>query len=172
MELCVCFFMIWDCACDLYKIVIIYRQWVLLWHNCPYNFVPIVLKLCFGKGELILVLFVHLFDLYLFGFVGFLLLLGLGRAAVCDCGTPWTFILSLFVYVSSQSETMHVFYITLALITITFYFVHIVFSDLRCIDSGYLVIASPHTILYQSFWNFAYFIFHYLQKCMLLSYNF
>ena len=28
------------------------------------------------------------------------------------------------------------------------------FSDLRCIDSGYLVIATSHTILYRSFWNF------------------
>ena len=26
----------------------------------------------------------------------------------------------------------------------------------QCIDSGYLVSATPHTILYQSFWNFAY----------------
>ena len=27
----------------------------------------------------------------------------------------------------------------------------------KCIDSGYLVSPSPHTILYQSFWNFAHF---------------
>ena len=26
----------------------------------------------------------------------------------------------------------------------------------QCIDSGYLVSATPHTILYQSFWNFAH----------------
>ena len=38
-------------------------------------------------------LFVRLFGLCLFRFVGFLFLLGLGRAAVCDCGTPWTFLL-------------------------------------------------------------------------------
>ena len=38
-------------------------------------------------------LFVRLFGLCLFKFVGFLFLLGLGRAAVCDCGTPWTFLL-------------------------------------------------------------------------------
>ena len=43
------------------------------------------------KRELILVLFVRLFDLRLFGFVCFLFLLVLGRAAVCVCGTPWTF---------------------------------------------------------------------------------
>ena len=39
---------------------------------------------------------VRLFDLCLFGFVGFLFLLG--RAAVCDCGTPWTFLLPLFFF--------------------------------------------------------------------------
>ena len=48
-----------------------------------------------GKRELI-VLFVRLFDLCLFGIVGFLFLLVLGRAAVCDCGTPWTFLLPFF----------------------------------------------------------------------------
>ena len=30
------------------------------------------------------------------------------------------------------------------------------FSDLRCIDSGYLVIATSHTILNWSLWNFAH----------------
>ena len=44
-----------------------------------------------GKRELILVLFVRLCGLCLFGFVGFLFSWGLGRAAVCECGTPWTF---------------------------------------------------------------------------------
>ena len=49
-----------------------------------------------GEERAILVLFVRLFDLCLFGFVGFLFLWGLGRAAVCDCGTPWTFLLPFF----------------------------------------------------------------------------
>ena len=40
----------------------------------------------------ILVIFVHLFDLRLFSFVCFLSSC-LGWAAVCDCGTPWTFLL-------------------------------------------------------------------------------
>ena len=52
-----------------------------------------------GKSELILMLFVCLFDLCLFGFVGFLILLVLGKAAVCDYGTPWTFFLSNFYIV-------------------------------------------------------------------------
>ena len=49
-----------------------------------------------GKRELILVLFVCLFDFRMFGFVCFLFLLVSGRAAVCDCGTPWTFLLPFF----------------------------------------------------------------------------
>ena len=51
----------------------------------------------FGKRELILVLFVRLFDLCLFGFVGFLFLLVSGKAAVYDCSTPWTFIVFFIV---------------------------------------------------------------------------
>ena len=46
-----------------------------------------------GKRELILVLFVRFFGLCLFGFVGSSSSWCLGRAAVCDCGTPWTFFL-------------------------------------------------------------------------------
>ena len=55
-----------------------------------------------GKRELTLVLFVRLFDLCLFGFVGSCSAWCLGRAAVCDCGTPWTFLLPFFliIYVS------------------------------------------------------------------------
>ena len=34
------------------------------------------------------------------------------------------------------------------------------FSDLRCIDSGYLVIATFHTVLNRSFWNFAHVFSH------------
>ena len=51
-----------------------------------------------GKRELILMLFVRLFDLCLFGFVCFLLLLVLGGAAVCDYGTPWTCLLPFFFF--------------------------------------------------------------------------
>ena len=46
-----------------------------------------------GKRKLILVLFVRLFDLHLFGFVCFFFLLGLGSTAACNCGTPGTFFL-------------------------------------------------------------------------------
>ena len=62
-------------------------------------FSPLALRLPrLGKKELILMLFVRLFDLCLFGFVGFLFLLLSGKAAVCECGTPWTFSLT-FVFI-------------------------------------------------------------------------
>ena len=37
-----------------------------------------------------------------------------------------------------------------------FHFVNLVIFRCKCIDSGYLVSATPHTILYQSFLNFAH----------------
>ena len=81
--------------------------WFILRGDMFYVLPCVILFLCFsvllalrlprlGKRELVLVLFVRLFDLCLFGFVGFFFLLFLGRAAVCDCGTPWTFLLSFF----------------------------------------------------------------------------
>ena len=82
--------------------------WFILRGDLLYAFPCVILFLCFSvllvlrlprlrKRELILVLFVRLFGLCLFRFVGFLFLLGLGRAAVCDCGTPWTFLLPFFL---------------------------------------------------------------------------
>ena len=67
--------------------------------------VLLVLRLpCLGKRELILVHFVRLFDLCLFGFVGFLFLLVSGKGAVCDCGTPWTFLMPFFECSSLNSH--------------------------------------------------------------------
>ena len=69
---------------------------------------PCVILLCFSvllvlrlprleKRELILVLFVRLFDLCLFGFVGFLFLLVSGKGCgLYFCGTLWTFLLLFF----------------------------------------------------------------------------
>ena len=67
----------------------------------------IILFLCFsvllalrlprsGKGELILVLFVRLFDFACLVLSASSSSWCLGRAAVCDCGTPWTFLLPFF----------------------------------------------------------------------------
>ena len=79
---------------------------------CVILFFPVLLVLrlpSLGKTELILVLFVRLFGLCLFRFVGFLFSWGLGRAAVCDCGTPWTFLLPLF-HCSKYCHTYQIFH--------------------------------------------------------------
>ena len=53
-------------------------------------------------------LFVSLFNSRLIGFVCFLFSWCLGRAAVCDCGTPWTFLLPFFMHIRcSKSETLN-----------------------------------------------------------------
>ena len=67
--------------------------WFILRGDLLYVFPCVILFLCFsvllvlrlsrlGKRELILMLFVRLFDLCLFGFVGFLFLLGSGKGFV------------------------------------------------------------------------------------------
>ena len=67
--------------------------WFILRGDLLYVFPCVILFLCFsvllvlrlprlGKRELILVLFVRLFDLCLFGFIGFLFLLGSGKGCV------------------------------------------------------------------------------------------
>ena len=72
--------------------------------NLFYVLPCVILLLCFsvhlalrlpryGKRELILVLFVRLFDLRLFGLSVSSASWCLGRAAVCDCGTSWSFLL-------------------------------------------------------------------------------
>ena len=70
----------------------------------------VILFLCFsvlkalrlprlGKIQLILVLFVRLFDLRLFLFVCFLFFLVSGKAPACNCGIPWTFFLTPLIVV-------------------------------------------------------------------------
>ena len=79
------------CSTDRSKAVVLVLLFVALWFilrgDVLYVFPCVILFLCFsvllvlrlprlGKGELILVLFVRLFSLCLFRFVGFLFLLG------------------------------------------------------------------------------------------------
>ena len=79
--------------CGLFYEAICCMSYLVSFCSCVFS-VLLVLRLPrLEKRELIFVLFVRLFDLCLFGFVGFLFLLGLVRAAVCDCSTPWTFLL-------------------------------------------------------------------------------
>ena len=83
--------------------------WFILRGYLFYVLPGVILFLCFsvllvlrlprlGKRELILVLFVRLFDLRLFGLSVSSFSWCLGRAAVCDCGTPWTFLLPFFAF--------------------------------------------------------------------------
>ena len=82
--------------------------WFILRGDLLYVFPCVILFVCFlvllvlqlprlGKRELILVLFVcsiyACLDLSVSSSSW-----GLGRAAVCDCGTPWTFLLPFFLY--------------------------------------------------------------------------
>ena len=71
-------------------VLVFVALWVILWGDLFYVLTCVILFLCFsvllalrlprlGKRELILVLFVRLFDLCLFGFVGFLFLLVSGK---------------------------------------------------------------------------------------------
>ena len=78
--------------------------WFILRGDLLYVFPCVILFLCFsvllvlrlprlGKRELILVLFVRLFVCTCLDLSDSSSSWGLGRAAVCDCGTPWTFLL-------------------------------------------------------------------------------
>ena len=88
--------------------------WFILRGDLFYVLPCVILFLCFsvllvlrlprlGKRELILVLFVRLFDLCLFDLSVSSSSWCLGRAAVCDCGTPWTFLLP-FLYEKNISD--------------------------------------------------------------------
>ena len=61
---------------------------------------------------LFLVLFIHLFDLRLFGFVHFLFLVA---SSACDCGTPWTFLLPFSDFTSDQSFSAHARHLSTAM---------------------------------------------------------
>ena len=82
----------------LFYDAICFMSYLVLFCSCVFS-VFLALRLPrLGKRELILVLFVRLFDLRLFGFVCFLFLLGSGKGYVFDCGTPWSFLLLLFTF--------------------------------------------------------------------------
>ena len=136
------------------RIIRLWMDWIMGYWGLKFDSIP-----SYRLGELFLVLFVRLFDLCLFGFVGFLLLLVswkgcglwlwhsldfsftfffeyviyygtpliflliwyvcstcaclvlpvsssswcLAMAVVCDCGTPWTFLLHIFSYMTGFS---------------------------------------------------------------------
>ena len=105
-------------------VLLLVALWFILRGDLLYVFPCVILFLCFsvllvlrlprlGNRELILVLFVRLLGLCLFGFVGSLFLLGSGKDCGLwlshsldfsltffgDCGTPWTFLLPFFCWI-------------------------------------------------------------------------
>ena len=89
--------------------------WFILRGDLLYVFPCVILFLCFsvllvlrlprlGKRELILVLFVRLFDLCMFGFVGFLFLLGSGRGCGLWLWHSLGFSLTFFYLHSNMSK--------------------------------------------------------------------
>ena len=91
--------------------------WFILRGDLLYVFPCVIFFLCFsvllvlrlprlGKREPILVLFVRLFDLCCLDLSVSSSSWGLGRAAFCDCGTPWTFLLPFFFKLILSVKTM------------------------------------------------------------------
>ena len=89
--------------------------WFILRCDLFYVLPCVILFLCFsvllalrlpllGKRELILVLFVRLFDLCCLVLSASTSSWCLGRAAVSDCGIPWTFLLPLFGFETMLSN--------------------------------------------------------------------
>ena len=91
--------------------------WFILRGDLLYVFPCVILFLCFsvllilrlprlGKRELILVLFVRFLDLYLFGFVGFLFLLGSGKGCGLWLWHSLDFSLNVF-FKHSERRKLH-----------------------------------------------------------------
>ena len=85
-------------------VLLFFALWFILRGDLLYVFPCVILFLYFsvllilrlprlGKRKLLLVLFVRLFGFACLDLSVSSSSLGLGRAAVCDCGTPWTFLL-------------------------------------------------------------------------------
>ena len=88
-------------------VLLLVALWFILRGDLLYVFPCVILFLCFsvllvlrlprlGNRKLILVLFVCLFGLCFLDLSVSSSSWGLGRAAVCDCDTPWTFLLPFF----------------------------------------------------------------------------
>ena len=123
--------------------------WFILRGDLLYVFPCVILFLCFsvllvlrlprlGKRELILVLFVRLFDLCLFGFVGFLFLLGSGKG----CGLwLWHSLDFSLTFFSITKTCLYIFYSLKPL----FYIVKLGFTGVYVI---FLISAQKHKFGY------------------------
>ena len=101
-------------------VLFIVALWFILWGDLFYVLPSVILFLCFsvllalrlprlGKRELILELFVRLFDLCLFGFVGFLFLLVSGKGCgfvLCEALCMLRSDIRVLSHISSYSWTL------------------------------------------------------------------
>ena len=155
------------------------KQWVPCECNSSYNFTPIFLKLCtcFLHGLKICIWFGYnpwINFCHFFHFVNFVISWPQILWKCIDSGylvstTPHTILYQSFW------NFAHVFAMVWRCACNPwinfcpfFHFANFVISWpqilWKCIDSGYLVSASPHTILYRSFWNFAH-VFAMVWRC-------
>ena len=153
--------------------------WFILRDDLFYVFPCVILFLCFlvhivlrlprfGKRELILVRFVRLFDLCLFGFVGFLFLLGSGKGCGLWLWHSLDFSLTFFLFYEAICFMSYLVLSSLAFSKKSEGTLFLAFRGAWCghawslmccawfrIFSGYLVPLTPPTVFVQSFWNFA-----------------
>ena len=154
-----------------------YRQWVPCECNSSYNCLPIFLKLCtcFLHGLKMCIWFGYnpcVNFSYFFHFANFVIFWPQILWKCCDSGylvsaTPhailyrsfWNFV-HVFAMVWRYAYGLD---IILVLIFVNFF---IFWPQIlwKSRDSGYLVSATPHTILYRSLWNFAH-VFDMVWRC-------
>ena len=148
-------------------------QWIPCERNSSYNFMPIFLKLCtcFPHGVEICMWFGYnpwINFCHFFHFVNFVIfwpqILWKGRDVPCERNSSYNFI-PIFLklctcFLHGLKMCMWYGYNPCINFCHFFHFANFVISWpqilWKCIDSGYLVSATPHIILYWSFWNFAH----------------
>ena len=152
--------------------------WVSYERNSSYSFVPIFLKLCmcFRHGMRMCTWFGYNCEVifcHFFHFVNLVIFTSMYRQWVpCERNSSYNFI-PIFLklctcFLHGLSMCMWFGYNPCINFCHFFHFANFVISWpqilWQCIDSGYLVSATPHTILYRSFWNFAH-VFAMVWRC-------
>ena len=148
-----------------------YRQWIPCERNSSYNFIPIFFKLCtcFLHGLKMCMWFGYNPCVNFCNFFHFVIFWPQILWKLIDRGTLWV---QLFIqFYTNLFDTLHIFSPCLEMcmwfgynpwinFCHIFHFVNFVIFwpqiVWKCIDSGYLVSATPYTILYLFLFNFAH----------------
>ena len=159
-----------------------YRQWVPCERNSSYNFIPIFLKLCtfILHGLKMCIWFGYnpcIYICYFFHFANFVIFWPQILWKCCDSGylvstTPhtilywsfWNFVrfchgleMCIWFRYNPWINFCHFFHF----VNFVIFWPQILWKPR---DSGYLVRATPHTVLYRSLWNFAH-VFTMVWRC-------